>query len=124
MSRKSPSEYMREYHNLRVSAVTADGRPVADTCHVTKYQVNSSTELYRLLHALEKVLGRKAPQHLNTACDDFRFAQGDVMGSGEPFFWQSLRRAFGFRLDHILVSVHQGPAIGPARRTSRTWSVT
>jgi hypothetical protein len=96
MSRESPSDYMRRYHNLMVSAVSPHGLPMTDTVHVTRYKYNGSTERSRLLHALKKV-GIKVPVDLYSAYDWFTFPVGDPIGTQEPFFWQSIRRSFGFK---------------------------
>ncbi len=96
MARQTPSEYMREYHNLTVFAKDATGKAVAGTAHVTKYQVSSSGERDSLIHAIETVLGKKAPKPLNTAYDSFIFPFGDVLNP-KSFYWQSIRRAFGFK---------------------------
>src|SRR5688572_19766911 len=96
MSRQSPSDYMREYHNLYVSAVGPTGLPMTDTVHITRYQYSASTERSRLIAALKKALGLKSTPVLATAYDWFAFPPGDPIGT-EPFYWQSIRRAFGFK---------------------------
>src|SRR5262245_57739751 len=97
MARQSPGDYMREYHNLQVSAVGPTGLPMAATVHITRYQYNASTERDRLLAALKKALGLKSTPPLNTTYDWFSFPPGDPIGTHEPFYWQAIRRAFGFK---------------------------
>jgi hypothetical protein len=88
---------MREYHNLFVVANGPTGLPMSSTVHVTRYQFTASTERDRLLAALRKVLNLKATPALGTAYDWFSFPAGDPIGTQEPFYWQSIRRAFGFK---------------------------
>ncbi|MGL4554458.1 MAG: hypothetical protein ACRC33_25120 [Gemmataceae bacterium] len=99
MSRQSPSDYMREYHDLHVIAAGPTGLPMVDTVHVTRYQHSASTEKARLLAGLKKALGLKVTPvvALGTNYDWFSFPPGDPIGTLEPFYWQSIRRAFGFK---------------------------
>lgn len=96
MNRISPSDYVREYHHLSVQAFDATGRSVAETVSVTRYQHRASTERDRLIAALKKELGLKALPGLYTNYNWFQFPAGDPLG-GENFYWQSIRRAFGFK---------------------------
>lgn len=97
MSRLSPSDYMREYHRLVVAAHDPTGMPRGETVHVTRYQTRAPVERDRLVHAVKKVLKLKSTPNLHTTTDWFAFAPGDPIRTGEPFYWQSVRRAFGFK---------------------------
>lgn len=97
MARQSPSDYMREYHNLLVMAHGPTGIPMTGTVHITRYQVRAGVERERLLTALKKVLGLKSTPELVNAYDWFAFPPGDPIRTGEPFYWQSIRRAYGFK---------------------------
>jgi hypothetical protein len=97
MGRQSAADYVGAYHNLFVTAVNAKREKLTETVHVTRYQVRAGGERSKLLNALAAVLGLERPPSLSTAYDRFYFPKGDVIGSSEPFFWQSIRRAFGFK---------------------------
>ncbi len=97
MGRQSASDYIRQYHNLPVHAIGPDGRPMAETVNVTKYQISSPDERSKLLGAIKKVLGLPSKPHLSGNYGYFTFPAGDVMGSTEPFYWQTIRRAYGFK---------------------------
>src|SRR4051794_15186545 len=97
MSRMSAADYVRQYHNLPVTAVDASGNPMAEMVHVTRYQVNAVPEQQRLVTALKKVLGLKTTPNLATTAESFSFPTGDVMGTVEPFYWSGLRRAYYFK---------------------------
>ncbi len=97
MSRMSASDYVRQYHNLTVNAVGPSGNYMSETVHITKYQVNASGERWKLLQALKKALGLKALPNITTTTESFSFPRGDVIGTYEAFFWQGIRRAFGFK---------------------------
>ena len=53
MSRQSPSDYMRQYHDLSVRAFGPTGLPMAGAVHVTRYQVAAPLERDRLIVALK-----------------------------------------------------------------------
>lgn len=97
MSRQSPSDYMRQYHDISVRAFGPTGLPMAETVHVTRYQVAAPLERDRLIAAIKKVLKIKHTPPLISNYDWFAFAPGDPIQTGEPFYWQSIRRAFGFK---------------------------
>ncbi len=97
MSRQSPSDYMRQYHDLSVRAFGPTGLPMAGTVHVTRYQVAAPLERDRLIAALKTVLKIKHTPPLHSNYDWFAFAPGDPIQTSEPFYWQSIRRAFGFK---------------------------
>lgn len=97
MSRQSPSDYMRQYHNLVVPAYDSKGNPVLGTGCVTRYQFVASTERDRLIAAVKKVLSIKTEGPLVENYDWFAFAPGDPIHTTEPFYFQSIRRAFGFK---------------------------
>jgi hypothetical protein len=65
--------------------------------HVTRYQVAAPLERDRLIAALKTVLKIKHTPPLHSNYDWFAFAPGDPIQTGEPFYWQSIRRAFGFK---------------------------
>jgi hypothetical protein len=92
----SASDYVRQYHNLTVTALDAGGAPMSETVHVTRYQVVSTGERQKLLNALKKILGLKVVPNLATTTEFFVFPPGDVMGP-EPFYWQGIRRAYNFK---------------------------
>jgi hypothetical protein len=99
MAFQSAADYVREYHNLKVVAVGPDGTPMAETVHITGYQTLSG-ELANLTAALRKVLPKEdqiSDKELRTTTRSFHFPRGDVLGTVEPFFWQGLRRAYGFK---------------------------
>lgn len=91
--RPSPSDYVREYHAMPVAAIGPTGTIISETVRVTGYQIIADAERQKLRWALQKVLKLKV---LPTT-GSFRFPEGDVMGSHEEFYWQSLRRAFHFK---------------------------
>ncbi|HCB12820.1 MAG TPA: hypothetical protein DEP36_04525 [Gammaproteobacteria bacterium] len=97
MSRQSPSDYMRQYHDLSVRAFGPTGLPIAGTVHVTRYQAAAPLERDRLIAAVKTVLKIKHTPSLHSNYDWFAFAPGDPIQTGEPFYWQSIRRAFGFK---------------------------
>src|SRR5262245_14413900 len=97
MSRMKPSDYVQLYHNLPVTAVGPTGTTMVETVHISKYQVNGNDERSKLLYALKKVLGIKSIPNLTTTNEAFFFPAGDPIGSMEPFYWHSFRRAFYFK---------------------------
>ncbi|MBY0228640.1 MAG: hypothetical protein K2W96_05100 [Gemmataceae bacterium] len=97
MARTTASDYVRQYHDLAVTAVGPTGAWVSDTVRITKYQVVAADERSKLLNALKKALGLKYLPNLATTTDSFQFPMGDVMGGVEWFYWQGIRRAFHFK---------------------------
>lgn len=97
MKRQSPSDYMRCYHGFSVQAFGPTGLPMAGTVHVTRYQVAAPLERDRLIAAIKTVLKIKHTPPLHSNYDWFAFAPGDPIQTHEPFYWQSIRRAFGFK---------------------------
>jgi len=65
MSRLSPSDYMRQYHQIPVNAVGPTGAPMGGVAHVTRYQHVAAVERDRLIAAVKKVLGLKHLPKLN-----------------------------------------------------------
>jgi hypothetical protein len=90
----SPSDYVREYHQLVVNDTRLK---LFATAHITGYQINASGEQANLLNALKAVLGLKKGIVLKENYGSFKFPAGDVMDPSEPFFWQGIRRAFGYK---------------------------
>src|SRR5262245_10922603 len=97
MPRTKPSDYVRQYHNLTVTAIGPTGTVMSETAHVTRYQVNGNDERSKLIHALKKVLGLKVVPNVATTTESFSFPAGDVIATYEPFYWQGIRRAFYFK---------------------------
>src|SRR5262245_53164498 len=97
MSRLSPSDYMRQYHQIPVCAFGPTGAPMGGVAHVTRYQHVAALERDRLIAAVKKVLGIKHLPKLSENYEWFAFPPGDPIGTGEPFYFQSIRRSFGFK---------------------------
>lgn len=97
MSRISPSDYMRQYHNICVRSVDPTGKLMAATVHVTRYQIGAYVERDRLIACIKKEFKLKNLPPLHSNYEWFAFAPGDPIQTGEPFYFQSIRRAFGFK---------------------------
>lgn len=97
MSRPSPSDYMRQYHNIQVNAYSPKGTPMLETVHITRYQTRGYLERDRLIACIKKLLGIRGTPSLHSNYEWFAFAPGDPIKTTEPFYFQSIRRAFGFK---------------------------
>jgi len=88
---------MRQYHDLSVRAFGPTGLPMTSNVHITRYQITAYSERDRLIAALKKVLKIKHTPPLHSNYDWFAFASDDPIQTSEPFYWQSIRRSFGFK---------------------------
>src|SRR5436190_15487517 len=111
------SNYARQYHNLIVN----DARQkMFASAHITEYKVRSGGEMGLLLNALKVVLGLKKRVSVSGHYGAFYFPAGDVMDPAEPFYWEGIRRSFGFKAspaemkDTLRVAYRCG-RIGPAK---------
>src|SRR5262245_25757627 len=91
------SDYVRSYHNMRVHAVGPKGDKFIENVQITRYQVSSGGELSQVKQCLKKILGLKSLPNFTTTSESFFFPSTDPIGIFEPFYWQSLRRAYGFK---------------------------
>jgi hypothetical protein len=101
MGRESPSDYAKRYHKLKVNAINGKGEKLFEVVEVTEYQIRAGLERDGLVTAIRKEIGMKARVNLHTNFGSFYFPKGDVMDPNEPFFWQTIRRAFGFKASPV-----------------------